>query len=310
MKCLQLSLLLLASVAGAADQQPVASQPDPDPEVTLLRPGAGPHQPLRFRARTGAGSTIDMTMSMSVQQFVGQTALPVTMIATQYTIATSVTNLTSDGDIEYAFQYTRAAVVPDPEVPPHILESMQQRLQTLVGLRVTGVISARGLVKSSRVEAPEGMSPDLQQYVTGIEQLLSHMTAPFPAEPIGVGASWRTKRTVDQGGMTVDQTTVYTLTAWDGEAVEIDVEITESSEPQAFVNDQMLPGKAAQLVSFSSTGQASLAIRLTGLFPTEATFELVNDHVMLVQDDFMKRQVRRHTETMRHMKEVAGLSAP
>ena len=278
--------------------------------MTLLRPGAGLHQPLRSRARTGAGSTVDMTMSMSVQQFVGSRPLPTSMIATQYTIATSVTNLTSDGDIEYAFEYTRAAVVPDPEVPPHILESMHQRLQTLVGLRVTGVISGRGQVKTSRVETPEGMSPDLQQFVTGIEQLLSHMTAPFPVEPIGVGASWQTKRTVDQEGMTVDQTTVYTLNAWDGEAVEINVEITESCEPQAFVNDQMLPGTAAQLVSFGSTGQASLAIRLTGLFPTEATFELLNDHVMLVDDGFVKRQVRRHTETRRHMKEVTGLSAP
>lgn len=288
---------------GALAQQPPDAPPAVDAlEVTLLDPGAGPHEPLRLRVEAGEGGSIDMIMSMGVQQTLGAATLPTTMIATRYTISTMVTGKTADGDIAYEFEYTDADVIPDAEVPPHILQPMRDALKSMVGLRIKGVVTDRGLGKETSVEAPEDLSPEFIQYLEGIQELFTHMTAPFPVEPIGVGASWRTQRVVDQEGIKISRTAVYTLAASDGDTAEINVEIAETADPQEVRFADQPPDARADLLSFRSSGTGKIALRASRLFPDRASFREVNDRTIDYTMGIQRQQIKKHTESVREIK--------
>ncbi len=274
-----LPLLLIALARPAAAQSGPAVPPGSAPpalEVDLVSPGAGPHAPLRFRPAAGTGATIDMTMSMSMQQRLGGAAMPVQMVSTRYTVDAYVLEVTAAGDIRYRFEYTAADIVPDPGVPADVLESMRGALRTIVGLRVTGAVSDRGIPRGSSIEPPPGLSSMVLQYVSGIEQLLDDMTAPLPHESIGVGAEWTATRTLLQDGLEVRETSRYTLAAYDGDTVEIHVEQEQVADPQP-VPARGTPGMMVDLLRFDSKGRGRTVLRLSRLFPSSTEIDIVNE---------------------------------
>ena len=104
--------------------------------------------------------------------------------------------------------------------------------------------------------------------VTGFSDELAGMVAPVPEEPVGVGARWRSTTFADVGGAAVPVTTVYELTAIDGD----DVTFTSTSEGTA--SDRPLDpevfgeGRTARLVEARTTGRGSGRFSLTSLDAT------------------------------------------
>ena len=57
-------------------------------------------------------------------------------------------------------------------------------------------VSRRGAVKDVHCRLPADMPLEMQKLGTHMEQSLAQLNAPFPAEPVGIGARW-TVRLVD-----------------------------------------------------------------------------------------------------------------
>ncbi len=304
------TLLLLLSVAlacrAAAQDVPAAPTDAGAPELKLVDPGAGPHVPLRFRPAAGTGATIDMTMTMAMKQRLGGQPVPVQMIATRYTIDASILEVTPNGDIRYRFEYTDADVVPDAGIPADVLASMREGLRTMIGLRVTGVLSDQGVSRQSSIDPPPGISPMIRQFVSGVEQLLEHLAAPLPQEPVGVGAGWVATRTRSQDGLKVRETARYTLAAYDGDTVEIQVEQEQVADPQLVQARGMPPGSVADLLRFESKGHGRTVLRLSRLFPSTTAIDIVNESALRVDPGGGTQTIDQRSELSARMTERVG----
>lgn len=300
---------LLAGVlwlAGQACGQETAAPTHPavaTPVVTLLTPGSGPHQPLRFKTKVGAGGAIDLSTRMQVQQSVDGKPYPIRhMVGTTYTIETMIKDVAGNGDITYEFRYAKADVADD--VPEWIATSMRAALKTMIGLRITAVMSDHGVHKSATVEVPGGLSPMLEPSLQGVEQMFTRLIPPLPAGPIGVGASWQVEETSLQSGMLISNTTVYRLDASDGDTLELAVEITEDAARQEVDAPREGPDSEALLTRYESTGSGRATVRLSRVFPSEAAVDLTNDNTMVWMDGDTERTLDQHKETSTRLKEI------
>lgn len=91
---------------------------------------------------------------------------------------------------------------------------------------------------------------------------------PVPADPVGVGASWRVITVLRQGPFIVKQTALYTLTARTKDAWKIDAQIQRVGEPQPVKDASVPPDTAVELVLLNRHYAGALTIDPTTVMPT------------------------------------------
>ena len=274
---------LLISIPCPA-QPPPSTQPSAQggsgPTIRLLNAGASPRT-LRLAPRPGAIGVIDLTMHINARQTVDGAVTPEPpspgVLMSFKTVVTRI-----DGDrIGYTFECIKGDLVEDPQVPPQIREIMRGGITMVAGLRGTGVISDRGVSLGASVTRTPGMDQALLGHAMAIERLLGQVSTPLPAEPVGVGGRWETTNTIDEDGLTVQETITCTLTAMDGNTVEIDTEIRRHADPQP-VRDPNLPaGTNLTAYAFAGTGRAVL--QLDVLHPIEGAVNVTADSTLQME---------------------------
>ena len=299
--CLSLITPLIAAASCLASQ-PAASRPSGAPVVTVLEAGASPRQTLRLAPRVGARQAFDLTMHEASIQTLGEQVFPEITPARTFSIEARVSGIDGAHDISYAYECTNIIVHDTPDIPPHVLESMRADMRSLVGLRGTGVLSPLAVSKRTAVTAPAGMNPLHQGQLEGLRELLARITTPFPAEPVGVGGSWRVERAIDEGTITIYETIVYTLTATDGNTIELDVDIAQAADPQAVTTPGLSPGTTARLVLLKSQGHGRVALKLDEVLPFKVTRQIVNDTSIVYKIIDVEQEVKHHVEMTMELK--------
>ena len=288
--------LTLAFVAVGTAQPP--AEPDgqvrsPSP-VKLLEPGTAPRQSLRLAPLLGAHQVVDLLMRVTNERVMDGNKIPVNQApAMKMSFEMVVTDI-SPGQVSYAFECIDADLVGDPAAPDPMLPMMREAILPLIGLRGTGVLSDRAQSLRTTVSRPAQIDPMVEPHLDGIQRLLEQLTMPFPTEAVGIGAKWEITNTLDQDGFEVQQTVVCTLAASDGRTIEIDVEIVQRADPQPMVADGLPPGAAANLLSYSSSGTGRTVHRLSELFPTDGTMDVVNDSTVVISFGDMKQEIVQH----------------
>jgi hypothetical protein len=265
------ALLLLVPVAGRADQP----APPDAPRVKLLAPGAAPRRALRFSAKEGQKGLITMVLAMSMEMSLGTTALPAqTIPEIHYGMGYHVTKVDPQGDIAYEFELQDLQVTPGPGVAPMVLDTMKGVLEKMRGLRGHAVVTSRGLVREAEVVAPEGADAQLRQMLDGMRQSLRQLSAPFPEEPVGVGAKWETALRINQNGIALDQVGVSELTSLEGESGHLALTVTQKAQEQKVEAANLPPGTQMNLSSLASTGSGETLFDLRQLMPVKAQIKL------------------------------------
>ncbi|MBX3313788.1 MAG: hypothetical protein KF906_05650 [Actinobacteria bacterium] len=273
----------LASVVGAValvtagcglfggDDEPTPA-PDtttttiPVPSTELLDPGAEPRQALRFRFEA-AESTVDVVVDLDVVQDQGGDPVIVDLPPVRQRVRIRTGALVG-GEADVEMEIESLEVDPAAALSDSDREEIDGELAELVGLTGQGKVDDRGRVRSFTYDAPTGADGAIDGLVTGFSDELAGMVAPVPEEPVGVGARWRSTTFADVGGAAVPVTTVYELTAIDGD----DVTFTSTSEGTA--SDRPLDpevfgeGRTARLVEARTTGRGSGRFSLTSLDAT------------------------------------------
>ncbi len=216
--------LVLASTLSATAQQPPSTQPSAQggsgPTIRLLNAGASPRT-LRLAPRPGATGVIDLTMHIKAKKTVNGALTPEPPSpGVLMSFATTVTEI-HGARIGYTFECIRGDLVEDAVIPPAALDLLRGGIKMVVGLRGTGGISDRGVSLGATVTTAPGMDAILLAHATAINNLLEQVSTPLPAEPVGVGGSWEITNTIDQDGLTLQETITCTLAASDGNTVEI-----------------------------------------------------------------------------------------
>ena len=316
MSCLRVQSVLIAATLAAgpalaapiataqpADTQPAASSA---PVITLLKAGQSPRQTLRVRPRVGSSRVFEIIMKFTLQQ-VPEGGVPVEQkTTTRFVVSTTVSEITDEGDIAYELDLTDVDLVPEEDAPPMAFEASRAMLRTMIGLRATGVISDRGVAGKASVRPPRGMDRRLQPAAQNFRQLVELWVAPLPAQPVGLGAAWQVARPIDQEGITIDQTAVYTLTATDGTTFELTMDLKQHADPQPINSPRLRPGTTWNLKSLTAAGRGRAVVSLDEVFPTERVLEVTNDSEFDIRVGTVLQKIRQHTEQSTTMKVVGS----
>jgi hypothetical protein len=263
-----------AQEAPAKAQPPAtAEKPAAQPVIKLLEAGAEPRRELRFDVEEGAKHAAEMTMRMTMTQAMGGAAMPPQkMPAMVMTVETTASDVKDSGDIAFDFAYTKAEVLEEPGIMPMMISMMKEVMNSIVGMSGSGVMNNQGLNKSVKLNEQENMDPMLKQQTENIQQSMQQMSAPLPAEPVGVGAKWTVETPINQNGLSIKQIATYTLKKLDGDVAELDVELKQTAEEQD-VEAPGMPKGAVKLTSLLSTGTGTSTVALNRLVPMASSMK-------------------------------------
>lgn len=238
----------------------------PRSTTELLDAGEEPRQVLRFAFGPGS-TTVDVVVDLDVTQDGGEpVVLDLPPIRQRLRLTTAAPE--ADGNVPIDLEVEAAAVDGASTLSEQERASVDEELSGIVGLRGAGSIDQRGRVVDFAYDAPDDLDPALSSVIDGLSDQVASLVAPVPDEPVGVGARWRATTNASVGGASVPITTVFEITAIDGD------DITYSSTSEGSAADRPLspPGLAAgttmHLVDLRSTGRGTGRFSLVSLAAT------------------------------------------
>ncbi|MBC3185245.1 hypothetical protein H7347_01410 [Corynebacterium sp. zg-331] len=273
-------------------EAPVALQVDPA-RVLLHNPGTAPHRTLEYAAEwpeqqvtvavtTGFRQQVMRADAVEVQAPEASQDAPDLPGAETITLPLRATGSAEDGThrVETALGQ-----------PASSLSENNAELGTARGFTLGWQGDASGRISTVDLAAPAEASDTGRALTEKALMKLLSLPVIFPAEPVGVGAVWSVDSRVT-GEATLLQTTTYTLTALDGDSVELSVSVQQRPAQGALVmSDAGAVGGSDSLetpatesaaggddtldvmnANTSSTG--TLRLSLNGALPREGTVAL------------------------------------
>ncbi|EMI41231.1 hypothetical protein [Rhodopirellula sp. SWK7] len=240
-------------------------------EVKLVDAGGEPRRLVRLSPEVGQIQEADMIIEMKQQISLGGAAMPSQPIPAQkMTMKVEVTDVSSDGDISFDFEYTDMKVVDDPNNPSPIAATLEKMLEPMIGSTGRGVVTNRGITKQGEFDIPEDLSPQLKQMLAGMKDAMNRLSSPVPEEAIGDGAQWKVIQRIVANGMKLTQTSTHTITNLSGTGFEMSVEIEQKADPQEIENPMLPAGTKLKLDSLESTGSGKTTISESAIFPASS----------------------------------------
>lgn len=268
--------IVLVGVRGWGAEE--ATDPgDRQVKVTLLEAGSEPRRTLRLAPTTGETQTMNMTMTMKMAMVVGGFTPPVQKLPPmQMTMEVTVTDVSPEGDISYAYTMTKAEALRADGVPDNVVEMLASRLGSMEGIKGTGRSTSRGFTQEAEIEVPETVDAQTRPLLESMKQSLEQFSAPYPEEPVGQGASWEVEIPVKQGGIEAVTIATYTLEKLSSEGCTLAVTMKQTAGPQDIDNPQLPPGTTMHLDDMQSGGSGSLQILFGRIMPAASTMTLAS----------------------------------
>lgn len=247
------------------------------PQIKLLEPGAEPRVALRLHPKPDDKQILTMTIKMGMEMKLGEAEAPETKIPPmKMVVDMTAKSLSPEGDITYASTVQEAGISEDADVNQQVAEAMKSSLDAMKGLAASGVMTSRGINKSSEIKGGDENNPQVRQVTSQLKETLANFSTPFPEEPVGVGAKWESKKPVNSQGMKIDQTTTYELVSVEGDRIALRSTISQTAAPQKIQNPAM-PGLKLDLTKLSSTGNGDFSLDLGHLAPLQGAMSSKSD---------------------------------
>lgn len=127
-----------------------------------------------------------------------------------------------------------------------------------------------GAISTLKLLAPGDSTEAGRETVERSLLLLASANVVLPKEPVGVGGSWTVRNRIT-GASNMLRTSTYTVTAIDGDRVELDVDVEERPTQQSLSIDNEvageLNGSSLDVETTSTTSQGSITLDLTRPLP-------------------------------------------
>jgi hypothetical protein len=236
-----------------------------EPVVKLISAGTGAKSELRVKPKAGSTEIFELIMNMKMAMDMGgMTQAPQTVPPIAMVMKANVKSVDANGDIHYDYELTESQV-RGTGGDPLVVGPVDAELKKMVGTKGSAVVTSRGFTKSSTLVPPPGVPAD---QFANMQKGMQHASAPFPVEPVGVGAKWEVTTQVADGGLELTQIVTYTLKERTSDAVVLETVLVQNAAPQAITPAGMPPGASAALESFVSNGTGTTSLHLGHLFPT------------------------------------------
>jgi hypothetical protein len=291
---LTLGLLLLTAAAcgdgdspSAAPETPTTAAPTtistttlppttlaPKPVVTLDSPGAQPRQPLTLRLAAGSSAKVAMVNKLTLKITVGGQVAPAGVVpGTRQVITEQVDKVGADGTASISVTFSDASVVPTPGADPAVVQATQAGLEPLNRIRGTQTVDPDGAVRSATFDTGSVSDPAIKSTLDSMTSQVGTLSAPFPREPVGVGARWTVTSTAVLAGIKMTTTTRYTLRSRTADRYELDQTQEAVAVPGPVPLPNLPAGAQASVTSFTVKSTGQISGDLTRHLPTKSSIK-------------------------------------
>ena len=97
-----------------------------------------------------------------------------------------------DGTAHYSVTFKEVTVVGGTGTDPEVVSQTQASLDQLEGLTGTGTFRPHGGGQTLSYDTAAITDPAIRSTIDSISSQVGNLSAPFPTEPVGVGARWTT----------------------------------------------------------------------------------------------------------------------
>jgi hypothetical protein len=189
-----------------------------------------------------------------------------TMPAIRIPVSIRTTEVLADGSARYDAVMGAPSLAENSGDNP-MGQMIGPALSMMDGAKTSAWVDARGQTLDARFEMPDSANPMLAQALGSVtdsfQGQMQQMSAPFPAEAIGIGARWQVTTAMQLMGIGMSLTSDYTLVARDGDIVELAVNMTQTLDADAAsVLPGITPGEQAALTGFSSESAGTMIVDL------------------------------------------------
>ena len=263
--------------------------------LELLDAGAAPRERLVLQPVVGAEAERVMVAEIGIAVEIDGEELPSpTLPATRLVLRSLVDDVDDEGTITSTFTLVDAAAVDGPGVDPAVLAQTNAALDQMDGLTGTGTTDRHGGSPDVSIDTGPITDPALRSTLDSLTSQLTNLTAPLPAQPVGVGASWRVDRSATLNGVQTDTSTTYTLQARSGNDYVLDV-VQEATAPPGPTELPGLPaGVTASIESFLLRSTGEVRGRLDQPLPDSSTIEGGGDIELTVEGDGEAGRLSQH----------------
>lgn len=275
----------VALVAGCSstDTEPAAEQTASTNEVTIavtpttttvVDPGAEPRRVLAFDTADTDSQNIDLTTTSTVQQQIDVGAAQ-DFSSPELTVPLSASTADAVPEDDASTGATRsidltigAATSPD--------EGLTDALSASEGSTARLAATESGAITALHITPADAALDTARAAIERSFNAAVYRSVAFPDAEVGVGAVW----TIDQqvlSGITLNQRTMVTLRALDGDRATVDIAITQT--PESPVWDLPDNSGTLNIASYTYTGAGTLDIDLTQPLPVGGTITAGGDQM-------------------------------
>lgn len=248
--------------AVPADAPPAAATPS----VEMIDPG---HEPRAIRTYAPVAKAWEITVVVDVQTKMAVDGADKGLSPKPATRAKLAVAPKADG---WELSWKSGEVVDVPGAKPEIVAKRKAELAAMTGPLGTFAIDAHGAV--TRVDL--ATTPDQTGGRAQFLEVLSSggvMVPPFPVEPVGAGARWRTRRATDEHGVKGTETREYHLIAVDAGTATIEWTEDSAADPgQSFHPPGLPPETKATIDTATAKASGHTKVRFDRSLPTEVRY--------------------------------------
>jgi hypothetical protein len=154
-------------------------------------------------------------------------------------------------------------------------------------------MAANGEHKKFDLDIPPDVDPHMRSSLDGMSSQLTKITVPFPTEPVGIGARWKTRASAKLNGVRAEVTTVYTLRERTDNQYRTEVSFEQSAPHQDAVIPNLPAGYRAHVDGMTISGSGETSGSLSTIFPLNSSIQAGGTIDMRVGDGQNSQNMRQ-----------------
>jgi len=285
-----------ASTDGDPTEDAVADRAIDDRNgVEVLDPGTEPRE--RLLLEPAVGTELERTLSTSfgiTLEIDGEELPSPSLPGTRIVLRSQVEEVVDDGTIRTTLTFLDGAAVDAPGVDPAVLAQTDEVVGQMTGLTATATSDRHGGSQEVVLDTGAISDPQLRSSLEALTSQFSNLTAPLPAQPLGVGGSWRVSRSANLNGIQTDTVSTYTLESRSGNEYTLSVAQEATAPPGSTELPGLPSGVRANIASFVVNSTGEVEGRLDQPLPDLSTIQGSGDVELAVEGGGTSGTVLQH----------------
>ena len=184
-----------------------------------------------------------------------------------YQISVEAQGAGDNGAMRFELRLADVIVNPSKEAKPVLVTQTEEAAAAVKGLTGNFSVDGRGIVGAVKITPPPNATARVHDMLEDIRRALRLAGLPLPTEPVGKGAKWAVTRVIKQGGITIQQRSVFELRQTGGSRLRVKVAYEQSAPDQSFTPPGNAPGVVFKLSDFTFTGDGEGTWRTDRFLP-------------------------------------------